>query len=157
MVVGGGIVGLAAAIASRRVGWRVSVLERAAGFGEVRAGLSLWPNALRAVGAVETAVRVRDRSGRLLSRLDNAEIVRRHGLPLVVVRRAELIRVWAEALPAECLRSGAEVVGVRPDGHAVVVEHSGGAVVRTPRSTPWTASRSSWTWWTTWARSPVAR
>ena len=140
VVVGGGIGGLAAAVALRRVGWRVTVLERAAGFGEVGAGLSLWPNALRAlgalglgervsaVGAAETAGGVRDRSGRWLTRWDNAEIVRRHGLPLVVVRRADLVRALVEALPPECLRSGGEVVAVRPDGEAVVVEHRGGAV-----------------------------
>ncbi|MEV8441972.1 FAD-dependent monooxygenase [Actinosynnema sp. NPDC051121] len=140
VVVGGGIGGLAAAVALRRVGWRVSVLERAAGFGEVGAGLSLWPNALRAlgalgladrvlaVGAVEASGGVRGRSGRWLSRTDNAEIARRHGLPLVVVRRADLIRVLVEALPPGCLRSGVEVDGVWSDGDAVVVGHRGGEV-----------------------------
>ncbi|WP_053717606.1 FAD-dependent monooxygenase [Saccharothrix sp. NRRL B-16348] len=140
VVVGGGIGGLAAAVALRRTGWRVVVVERAAGFGEVGAGLSLWPNAMRAlgalglgervraVGAVETAGGVRGRSGRWLSRLDNAEIERRHGAPLVVVRRADLIRTLVEALPPECLRSGSEVLAVRSDGDAVVVEHRGGVV-----------------------------
>jgi 2-polyprenyl-6-methoxyphenol hydroxylase-like FAD-dependent oxidoreductase len=140
VVVGGGIGGLAAAVALRRVGWRVSVLERAAGFGEVGAGLSLWPNAVRAlgalglaervlaVGAVEASGGVRGRSGRWLSRTDNAEIARRHGLPLVVVRRADLIRVLVEALPPGCLRSGVEVDGVWSDGDAVVVGHRGGEV-----------------------------
>lgn len=140
VVVGGGIGGLAAAVALRRVGWRVSVLERAAGFGEVGAGLSLWPNALRAlgalglaervlaVGAVEASGGVRARSGRWLSRTDNAEITRRHGLPLVVVRRADLIRVLVEALPPGCLRPGVEVDGVWSDGDGVVVGHRGGEV-----------------------------
>ncbi|KFU81833.1 2-polyprenyl-6-methoxyphenol hydroxylase [Amycolatopsis lurida] len=138
VVVGGGIGGLAAAVALHRRGWRVSVLERAGEFTEVGAGLSLWPNAMsalaalglaervRALGSVETAGGVRDRTGRWLSRMDNAEIARRHGQPLLVVRRADLVRALVEELPAESLRPGSEVHTVRPDGEAVVVEHRGG-------------------------------
>src|SRR5712691_8397589 len=49
IIVGGGIAGLAFAVALRRAGWDVEVLERAPEFTEAGAGLSLWPNALRAV------------------------------------------------------------------------------------------------------------
>ena len=49
VIVGGGIGGLAAAVALRRIGWDVTVLERAREFTEVGAGLSLWPNGLRAL------------------------------------------------------------------------------------------------------------
>ncbi len=44
-VVGGGIGGLAAALAVARSGHRVTVVERAARFGEIGAGLQLAPNA----------------------------------------------------------------------------------------------------------------
>lgn len=47
IVVGGGIGGLATAIALVRRGWQVRVLERSAQFTEVGAGISLWSNALR--------------------------------------------------------------------------------------------------------------
>ncbi len=138
VVVGGGIGGLAVAVALRRRGWRVAVLERAGEFTEVGAGLSLWPNAMsalaalalaepvRELGAVETAGGVRDRAGHWLSRMDNAEIARRHGQPLLVVHRADLVRALAEALPSESLRPGSEMHTVRPDGEGVVVEHRGG-------------------------------
>jgi 2-polyprenyl-6-methoxyphenol hydroxylase-like FAD-dependent oxidoreductase len=140
-VVGGGIGGLAAAIALRRRGWRVEVLERAGEFTEIGAGISLWPNALRALdalgladavralGAVEVAGGLRDRRGRWLSRTDNAELVRRFGHPLVVLHRAELLRVLARALPADALRPGSEVTAVRDAGdpsRGPVVEHRGG-------------------------------
>jgi 2-polyprenyl-6-methoxyphenol hydroxylase-like FAD-dependent oxidoreductase len=48
IVVGGGIGGLASAVALLRAGWDVEVFERAPEFTEAGAGLSLWPNALRA-------------------------------------------------------------------------------------------------------------
>jgi ribulose 1,5-bisphosphate synthetase/thiazole synthase len=38
VVVGGGIAGLASAVALAQAGWRVTALERAAAFGEVGAG-----------------------------------------------------------------------------------------------------------------------
>ncbi|GGV73597.1 FAD-dependent oxidoreductase [Streptomyces griseoloalbus] len=136
-VVGGGIGGLAAALALHRRGWRVEVLERAPRFTEIGAGISLWPNALhalevlgladavRALGAVETAGGVRDRRGRQLSRTDNAELERRFGHPLLVLHRADLSRVLAEALPADSLLPGNEVSAVRDDGERPVVGHRG--------------------------------
>jgi 2-polyprenyl-6-methoxyphenol hydroxylase-like FAD-dependent oxidoreductase len=137
-IVGGGIGGLTTAIALHRRGWRVEVLERAPEFTEVGAGISLWPNALhalealgladtvRALGAVETGGGVRDRRGHWLSRVDNAELTRRFGHPLVVLHRADLLRALTEALPADSLRPGSEVSAVRDDGHHLVVEHRGG-------------------------------
>lgn len=51
VIAGGGIGGLASALALTRHGWEVEVLERAAAFTEAGAGLSLWPNGLRALDA----------------------------------------------------------------------------------------------------------
>lgn len=137
-IVGGGIGGLAAAIALHRRGWHVEVLERAPQFTEIGAGISLWPNALRALhslgladtvralGAVEATGGVRDRRGRWLSRTDNAELARRFGHPLVVLHRADLLRALTEALPADSLKSGSEVSEVRDDDRGPAVEHPGG-------------------------------
>jgi 2-polyprenyl-6-methoxyphenol hydroxylase-like FAD-dependent oxidoreductase len=140
VVVGGGISGLATAVALHQHGWRVTVLERAGEFTEVGAGLSLWPNAMnalaalglatrvRTLGAVESAGGVRDRSGRWLSRMDNAEIARRHGRPLVVLHRADLLRTLAAALPPDSLRPASETHTVRQDGETVTVEHRNGVL-----------------------------
>ncbi|MFH8484845.1 FAD-dependent monooxygenase [Streptomyces longisporoflavus] len=139
-IVGGGIGGLAAAIALHRRGWHVEVLERAPEFTEIGAGISLWPNALRALealgladavrelGAVEASGGVRDRRGRWMSRTDNAELTRRFGHPLVVLHRADLLRVLADALPADSLRPGSEVSAVRHEREddGPVVEHAKG-------------------------------
>jgi 2-polyprenyl-6-methoxyphenol hydroxylase-like FAD-dependent oxidoreductase len=49
IVIGGGIGGLAAAVALRKVGMAVTVFERAPEICEVGAGLSLWSNAVTAL------------------------------------------------------------------------------------------------------------
>jgi 2-polyprenyl-6-methoxyphenol hydroxylase-like FAD-dependent oxidoreductase len=134
IVIGGGIGGLASALALVRRGWQVEVLERAARFTEVGAGLALWPNALRALDAlgVGEAVRgrsmmegqagIRDSSGRWLTRTDTAELERRYG-PTAMIHRADLVDILHAALPREALRGGVTVSGVRVDG---TVAHSGG-------------------------------
>ncbi|GLZ11520.1 FAD-dependent oxidoreductase [Actinomadura sp. NBRC 104425] len=138
VVVGGGIGGLAAAVALSRRGWQVRVCERAAEFTEIGAGISLWPNALRAlaaldlagrvrgIGAVESVGGVRDRSGRWLSRVDNTELERRYGFPVLMVHRADLVDVLADALPREALLPSTAVTGIGADGDTVVVEHGAG-------------------------------
>ncbi|MEV0274521.1 FAD-dependent monooxygenase [Hamadaea sp. NPDC050747] len=120
-VVGGGIGGLAAALALHRAGWGVRVFERAPQITEIGAGLSLWPNAIRALaalgladevlglGAVEAQGGIRDRWGRWLSRSSAAEISRAYGYPMVVVHRADLVRLLRDALPDGVLQLGTEV------------------------------------------------
>jgi len=134
IIVGGGIAGLASARTLTRRGWQVEVLERAPKFTEVGAGLSLWPNALRALDALgvgepvrgratpEGQAGIRDAAGRWLSRTDTAELERRYG-PAVMIHRADLLAVLRAAVPADALRPGATVTAVRPDG---TVLHSAG-------------------------------
>jgi 2-polyprenyl-6-methoxyphenol hydroxylase-like FAD-dependent oxidoreductase len=134
IIVGGGIGGLAAALALGQRGWETEVLERAAEFTEAGAGLALWPNALRALDAlgVGEAVRgravlegqagIRDPAGRWLSRTDMAALERRYG-PAAMIHRADLLAVLHAAVPGEELRSGITVSQVMADGTVV---HSAG-------------------------------
>ena len=134
VIIGGGIAGLASALALTRRGWQVEVLERAPGFTEVGAGLSLWPNALRALDALgvgepvrgravlQGPVGIRDPAGRWLSRTDTADLERRYGLT-AMIHRADLLAVLRAAVPEGALRAGTLVSAVRADGTVV---HSGG-------------------------------
>ncbi|MFI9813695.1 FAD-dependent monooxygenase [Saccharothrix variisporea] len=113
-IVGGGLGGVAAAVALRKVGWDVVVLERAPEFGEVGAGIGMMPNAMRAldalgladqvrrIGTPKVAGGVRDLSGRSLVRVAAGEHV-------VAVHRADLHRVLRSALPERCLVTDTEV------------------------------------------------
>ncbi|MCP2169878.1 FAD-dependent monooxygenase [Goodfellowiella coeruleoviolacea] len=130
IVVGGGVGGLAAAVALHRQGWRIEVLERAPAFTEVGAGLALQPNALRALDALGlgAAVReraltdpplgIRDQTGRWLIRNDLAGLRRRYG-QWALIHRADLLDLLLAALPAEALRPGVEVRQVGADGTVV--------------------------------------
>ncbi|GAA4632763.1 FAD-dependent monooxygenase [Actinoallomurus vinaceus] len=137
IVVGGGIGGLAAAVALIRCGWQVEVLERAPAFEEVGAGLSLWPNGVRALDALglgenvrrramtETEGGIRNVSGRWLARTDVRELGRRYG-PVVAVHRADLTEVLRQAVPTAALHMNAEVTGVEAAGPGVEVRHTAG-------------------------------
>ena len=134
VVVGGGIGGLAAAVALTNQGWEVELLEQAPRFTEVGAGLSLWPNALRALDELglgeqvrqhaqpDRAAGIRTDRGRWLSRTDTATLERRFG-QVAMVHRATLLEILRAALPSEVLRAGVHVEAVDAQGKVV---HSAG-------------------------------
>ncbi|MGZ5048991.1 MAG: NAD(P)-binding protein, partial [Usitatibacter sp.] len=62
LVAGGGIGGLAAALALARQGFAVKVLEQAATIGEIGAGIQLGPNAFSAFDALGIGGRTRERA-----------------------------------------------------------------------------------------------
>ena len=124
VVVGGGIGGLAAAIGLLRIGWYVTIVERAQVLADVGAGISLHANGSRALDAlgVGEAVRAAARpqytggtrtpGGSWLARMDGAVLERELGTPIVGIPRAVLHRLLREALPPERLLIGAEVMSV---------------------------------------------
>jgi len=104
LIAGGGIGGLAAALAVSRAGWEVRLFERAAAFSEVGAGVQLGPNvvkvlhgwgladALSAVAAFPERLHVRSAvSGRTLGELTLGDtMARRYGAPYATAHRADL-------------------------------------------------------------------
>src|ERR1044072_7637833 len=88
VVVGGGIGGSGLWAGLHRRGWTVRVLERAPAFTEVGAGISLWPNAFRALAAlgvtgvaddrIGVAGGLRDWRGRWIVRMDDSALATRH-------------------------------------------------------------------------------
>lgn len=132
-VVGGGIGGLTTALALRQIGCRVTILEQAATFGEVGAGVQIAPNASRIlIGlglrdalhrcAVEPREQVRRRwqDGRIIGLMPLSSAARRQGnAPYWQLHRADLHRVLLDACMADdgigppvSLRSNCQVVAV---------------------------------------------
>ncbi|MER5437061.1 FAD-dependent monooxygenase [Streptomyces sp. NPDC002790] len=131
-VVGGGIGGLAAAIGLRRVGWKATVVERAAVLDDVGAGISLAANGLRALDELGVGEAVRQASrgqytggtrtpgGHWLARMDGAALENAVGTPIMGIPRATLHRLLRETLPAEVLRIGREAGPVGQCGPGAV-------------------------------------
>jgi len=104
LVAGGGIGGLAAALALSRQGLAVKVLEQAAEIGEIGAGIQLGPNAFAAFDALGIGARARGRAvytdemvmhdaidESLVGRIPVGEAFRaRFGNPYAVIHRADV-------------------------------------------------------------------
>ncbi|MGI9153075.1 MAG: FAD-dependent monooxygenase, partial [Rubrivivax sp.] len=104
VVAGGGIGGLAAALALVRQGFQVTVLEQAPEIGEIGAGIQLGPNAFHAFDALGVGDKARGRAvytdcmvmhdavdETLVGRLETGEAFRqRFGNPYAVIHRADV-------------------------------------------------------------------
>jgi len=116
-IVGGGIGGVATAVALHQFGFNAVVYERSARLHEVGAGMMLWPNATRVLQELGLLEEVLARSGRntnFLVRTSSGEILMNIALgkfevPAVCMRRADLLSILLTALPQECLRLGCEL------------------------------------------------
>ena len=129
LIVGGGIGGLSTALALARARQRVHLLERAAAFREIGAGLQIGANATRAMhrlgilGAVEDVAVHPDRgvlmdavNGTVLTALTLGPGYReRYGFPYLVMHRSDLLDILLAACRDEdliTLENGKHVVSV---------------------------------------------
>lgn len=147
IIVGGGIGGLAAALAVANAGHRCLVLERARAFGEIGAGIQIGPNAFHAfdrlgVGNAARREAVYVDHLRLMDGLGGEEICH---IPLgdsfraffknpyAVVHRADLHRVLLDAVETHGdieLRPSSHVAGFSQDDDGVAVKIDGEAPFR---------------------------
>ncbi|MFF5482552.1 FAD-dependent monooxygenase [Streptomyces sp. NPDC012935] len=135
VVVGAGIGGLTAALSLRRAGWDVTLVEQAARFTEVGAGIQLAPNATRVLRRLDVldavaapAARPSHVSFRTWS--DGAEICRyalgreaeeEFGAPYLLLHRADLHQALSAAVPSESVRLSTTVVDITQDDDSAQV------------------------------------
>ena len=143
LVIGAGIGGLAAALALARTGQRVRVFEQVAHIGEVGAGLSITPNAgrallhlglgdaLAAIGNTPPVGAIRHyATGDVLVTLAQDQSREKYGVPLYHVHRADLHAALATALRAaqgDVIHTGHALESLQQGEQGVVARFSDGS------------------------------
>ena len=137
LVMGGGIGGLATALAASAAGCEVQVLEKAETFAEIGAGLQLAPNASRVLEKLGILDDVRKHgcfpprlvfmdaiSGKELTSVEaGRQFTERYGYPYFVVHRADLLDAEVTACRQRSgvnLIAGKEVISVEDKGDKVL-------------------------------------
>jgi salicylate hydroxylase len=145
-IAGGGIGGLACALALARHGFRSVVLEQAREFGEVGVGLHVAPNALSVLDALGVGLAAK-KNALMIERLQmldavsgemvvdipcDERFVRRFGNPYAVAHRAHIHGPLLDACRAHDLvelRTDSRVTGFELRGGGVIVQLESGARV----------------------------
>ncbi|MEH7414405.1 FAD-dependent monooxygenase [Neobacillus drentensis] len=111
LVIGGGIGGIAAALAAAEAGHKTKVFEQAPQFGEIGAGIQMGPNAMAVLDRFGVADEISKYAvfpqrlvlkdvyiGKELAALDlGDEFKEKYGFPYIVLHRSDLHRVLLEA------------------------------------------------------------
>jgi 2-polyprenyl-6-methoxyphenol hydroxylase-like FAD-dependent oxidoreductase len=135
-IVGGGIGGVATAVALQRFGIHATVYERAPELKEAGAGMMLWPNATRVLKSLglldEVAARsgptthflVRNSCGRILMNIALGDF----DVPALCTRRSDLLAALLSAVPSWQIRLGRELTHLEQSASAVQVHFADGSV-----------------------------
>lgn len=138
LVAGGGIGGLAAALALVRQGFSVLVFEQASEIGEIGAGMQLGPNAFHAYDALGVGEKARSRAvftermvmhdavdGRLIGEIPTGDAFRvRFGNPYAVIHRVDAHTALLEGVRASDqvqFQTSTRIVRVEQDADGVTV------------------------------------
>lgn len=138
---GGGVGGLAAAIALRQAGHAVEVYEQATNYNRVGADINLTPNAVRALAGLgvtdalqQTAAEPSHRisrtwdSGEETSRLEMAQAAQaKYGARQLTIHRADLLNALRLQLPDDAILLGHRIAAVDIDGDTPSVRFADGS------------------------------
>lgn len=144
VIAGGGIGGLACALALAQLGFHTIVCEQAFEFGQVGVGLQVAPNALSVLDALGVGERVKS-EGLLIERMVmidgidgemicdipcGADFIRRFGNPYAVAHRADVHGALLQGCTAMAsfieLRTNSKVIGYANEGASVRVQLQNG-------------------------------
>ncbi|HEX5371039.1 MAG TPA: FAD-dependent monooxygenase [Dehalococcoidia bacterium] len=140
-VIGGGIGGLVAAQALLKRGFDVSVYESAPELKEIGAGVSLSPNAMKALRSLDLEQPVRSvafesengllrnwRTGRVISKTPR-DMTNRYGATGCTVHRADLLDALSTGLSAKVVHLGARCVHVDADEKGAMARFNDGTEI----------------------------
>ncbi|KAK6922873.1 FAD-binding domain [Dillenia turbinata] len=143
VVVGGGIAGLATAVALKRVGVRALVLERSEGLRATGAALSLFPNAFCALDALGlshklTSIYAPATKGFItniasgITREVSFTETEGQGLGPRAVHRKALLEALAEELPNDSIRFSSKLTSIKQhDPSNILIQLDDGTIIKT--------------------------
>jgi len=140
-ICGGGVGGMAAAIALHAQGHDVTIFEQAPRFGRVGADVNLTPNAVHALDRLGAGERLRASAARPTHRISrmwdtgaetsrlpmSTEAEDRYGAPQLTIHRADLLAALEEQLAEGILHFGNRVTGISQDGGKATVRLDDGS------------------------------
>ncbi|MFM0311528.1 FAD-dependent monooxygenase [Paraburkholderia sp. RL17-383-BIF-A] len=140
-IIGGGIGGLAAAIALRKAGHQVTVFEQAERFGRVGADINLTPNAVRALDGLGVGAQLRETAARPSARISRMwdtgeetsrlamsdEAERKYGAPQLTMHRADVMAALEQALLPGELHLGKRTETFGETGNSATVRLADGS------------------------------
>eukprot|EP01018_Ginkgo_biloba_P029761 Gb_17957 [translate_table: standard] len=141
VVAGGGIAGLATALALHRVGLKNLVLERADGLRATGTALTIWKSAWKALDALGIGDELRQHHLQLQAAQMVSTVVKEYSCEvdgkrcheLRCVKRSALLEAMAAALPPESIRINSKIVRLQQkpkSNFSSVVELEDGTVIR---------------------------
>jgi salicylate hydroxylase len=139
-IAGGGVGGLAAAIALRAQGHAVTVFEQAKGFSRVGADINLTPNVVRAIDGLGAGAAIRRTgarptfrisrdwdTGQETSRLGMGDVAeQQYGAPQITIHRADILAALAEQFPIENIQFGKRIQTLGQDDAGVALRFEDG-------------------------------
>ncbi len=146
VIIGGGIGGLACALALSRKGFRSILLEQASEFGEIGAGIQLGPNVFRMFEKLGITDKVRELAvfpemlmmrdsitAEVVTKIDLDErFMQRFKYPYAVIHRADLHRALLECCQEQSafitMKTGQKVVEIDDKGSSVTVKTDKGDI-----------------------------
>ena len=135
LIVGGGLGGVAAAVALRRAGIEAEVFEQTGELREIGAGLSVWPNATHVLADLGLLGAARARSGEIRrlelrdpfgALLSTVEMPGRFPTPSLCIHRADLLALLARELPETQLHLGKRFESFEERDDRIVARFSDG-------------------------------
>jgi salicylate hydroxylase len=143
-IAGGGVGGLAAAIALRAQGHAVTVFEQARGFSRVGADINLTPNVVRAIDGLGAGAAIRRTgarptfrisrdwdTGQETSRLGMGDVAeQQYGAPQITIHRADILAALAEQFPVGNIQFGRRIQTLSQDAAGVTLQFEDGGTAR---------------------------
>lgn len=137
-IIGGGIAGLATAIALRRIGLEVRVYEASPEIKALGAGLVLAANAIQAfqrIGIADVILAegkelpsfsILDSKGRTIVYNDSARLSRQYGVDNFTIHRGDLHKVLLAQLPADIIHTGKRAISFTTEKEKLLVQFEDG-------------------------------